>query len=108
MTSAIQILAERLTPTRQCTKVLSPAHFPSSNTVRGYNRERHTEEVEARVNVIQKRIDAVILNVVEIHDLHTRFLFALCIPIHSFTDTQNALYPKRAQHFRIIRVLKIA
>jgi len=67
MTSAMHIVAERDTPTRQCTSVALPSSFPRSVLYGEYKIElgestKHTNEVQTPFNFGAQLVDPVVLH----------------------------------------------
>lgn len=118
MTSAMQMVADLETPTRQWTKVAVPSDLPFS--VLGVSfvvkllvlrccGQPHTDKVQTSVKLVREWINPVILHAIDIkHVLPAPATQVSFGPANGLTDAQNASDAHGLQQFRIVGVAQIS
>ena len=101
ITSAMQMVADRDTPTRQWTRVAVPSSFPCA--VKFYlalnswvwNRSNPTDKLQTSLKETHQRVDSVILYAVDQeYVLGSPALLLRFGPVDRFSDTQDLFDPQ--------------
>ena len=124
ITSAMQMVALRETPTRQCTNVAVPFRRPRSEVENkisnevffirgkgpgGKGRHELTDKVEASFKLFRQRVNAIVLDTMDDVDVFLSPLFELTVSPHGrLAYTQDLPNAQRPQQVGVVGMAEIA